>query len=102
MTGSMAGVRIVLSPRVTVYQPVLTRVSALYCYVTHRQIRATLISKMAKPEEVLVVENDNGEVCVCVCVSVCLCVCLCVSVCVWVHILTIPGRARVHEGHRRH
>ena len=37
-------------PRRTFYAPILSRV------------RYTMISRMAKPEEVLVVENENGEV----------------------------------------
>lgn len=37
-------------PRRTFYSPILSRV------------RYTMISRMAKPEEVLVVENENGEV----------------------------------------
>ncbi len=39
-----------LSPRREFYSPILSRV------------RYTMISRMAKPEEVLVVENENGEV----------------------------------------
>jgi len=49
-------------------------VEALFCYVHYKeeiyinvivpcpQVRRVMISRMAKPEEVLVVENDQGEV----------------------------------------
>ncbi|XP_065173281.1 exportin-1 [Atheta coriaria] len=41
------------------YSPIVRR--ALYQDVLHK-VRYIMISRMAKPEEVLVVENDNGEV----------------------------------------
>ena len=53
MIGSSNSLRMVPSNRVSGYGGVLSRV------------RYVLISKMAKPEEVLVVENDNGEASVC-------------------------------------
>lgn len=40
-------------------QPYLYRRSLLF---KHQQVRPVLISNMAKPEEVLVVETDDGEV----------------------------------------
>ncbi|XP_046388260.1 exportin-1 [Ischnura elegans] len=46
----MAKVNSMISPRRRLYFPVLTKV------------RYIMISRMAKPEEVLVVENENGEV----------------------------------------
>ena len=49
MLGAANHLRIVPSQRVGTYGPVLSRV------------RFLLVSKMAKPEEVLVVENENGE-----------------------------------------
>lgn len=46
----LMGMRNDISPRRLIYNPILSR------------IRRIMISKMAKPEEVLVVENDQGEV----------------------------------------
>jgi exportin-1 len=58
-----------LPPRRQFYSPVLTKVLVAYdpalifiLIFVLPQIRYIMISRMAKPEEVLVVENENGEV----------------------------------------